>query len=245
MHILAEQIRSLDESVPAVDLGQTPAEIVFLSFSDSDLALAATVHAQAGSSPTLRLASLSALQHPYSVDLYLERVIRHARFVLVRCLGGQDYWRYGIDELSLAAKKHGFDLAIVPGDAMEDPRLDTASTLDGTDLRRIWAWFQAGGPDNMGALFGWLQARLGRPAAWREPVDVPPFGIWQSAASVDGDGKPRALIVFYRAFHLAGDTAPIAALRDALRQRGFRGDGGLCDEPERPRRHGTACGSDR
>lgn len=46
MHILAEQIRSLDESVPAVDLGQSPAEIVFLSFTDSDLSLAALAYAQ-------------------------------------------------------------------------------------------------------------------------------------------------------------------------------------------------------
>lgn len=297
MHILAEQIRSLDENVPAVDLGQTPAEIVFLSFTDSDLSLAAMVHAQVdhGSpfphpeeppsisdlseidiidvevaqarlqlaasrramerekeiedtvfkvpscfetaapqppqhegtfrqntlhKPTLRLASLSALQHPFSVDLYLERVVKHASFVLVRCLGGLDYWRYGIDELSLAARTHGFDLAVVPGDAMEDPRLDAASTLDVSDLRRIWAWFQAGGPDNMSALFSWLAARLGRAAEWREPAEVPVFGIWKGATSVKND-KPRALIVFYRAFYLADDTAPIAALRDALHERGF------------------------
>ncbi len=222
MHILAEQIRSLDESVPAVDLGQTPADIVFLSFTDSDLSLAAMVHGQRDSAPTLRLASLSALQHPFSVDLYLERVAKHASFVLVRCLGGLEYWRYGIDELSLAARTHGFDLAVVPGDAMEDPRLDAASTLEVADLRRIWAWFQAGGPDNMSALFGWLATRLGRPAEWREPMDVPPFGIWQEAAQCDRDrAQFRAIIIFYRAFHLAGDIAPIAALRDALHERGF------------------------
>ncbi len=121
----------------------------------------------------------------------------------------------------MAAKRPGFDLALVPGDAMEDPRIDAASTLERADLRRIWGWFQAGGPDNMGALLGWLSTRLGRPAAWHEPADVPAFGIWQSTAHVEESGKPHALIIFYRAFHLAGDTAPIAALRDALRQRGF------------------------
>ena len=48
MHILAEQIRSLDDAVQAVDLGQSPADVVFLSFSDSDLTLMAAVHAGLG-----------------------------------------------------------------------------------------------------------------------------------------------------------------------------------------------------
>jgi len=37
MHLLRIETRSIDESVEAVDLAQTPADIVFLSFSDSDL----------------------------------------------------------------------------------------------------------------------------------------------------------------------------------------------------------------
>ncbi len=222
MHILAEQIRSLDENVQAVDLAQSAAEMVFLSFTDSDLSVAAKAHAQRGDGSTLRLANLAVLRHPFSVDLYLEKLVPTARFVLVRCLGGLDYWRYGVEELSAAAKTHGFDLAIVPGDAMEDPRLDAASTVDIANLRRIWAWFQAGGPDNLNSLFGWLSMRLGRPVLWQEPEDVPAFGVAEEPLSGDKRGEhPHAIIVFYRAFHLACDTAPIEALSKALRARGF------------------------
>jgi cobaltochelatase CobN len=65
MHIPRIEVRSLDETVEAVDLGQTPAEVVFLSFSDSDLnALARAYEAQPEPKPTLRLASLAALRHP-------------------------------------------------------------------------------------------------------------------------------------------------------------------------------------
>ncbi len=219
MHILAEQIRSLDETAAAVDLGQTPAEIVFLSFTDSDLALAASVQSKVSDSLSLRLANLATLQHPFSVDLYLEKVLSKARFVLVRCLGGLDYWRYGIEELSVAARAHGFMLAIVPGDVMEDPRLDAASTLDVVELCRIWDWCQAGGPDNFASLFGWISTQLGHDASWQEPAEVPCFGIWQATPCLDE--KPRALIIFYRAFVLAADMAPIEALGLALQQRGF------------------------
>ena len=42
MHVLATQLATLDEADAAVDLGQSPADVVVLSFSDSDLsALAA------------------------------------------------------------------------------------------------------------------------------------------------------------------------------------------------------------
>ena len=37
MHLLAIPSATLDETETAVDLGQTPAEIMALSFSDSDL----------------------------------------------------------------------------------------------------------------------------------------------------------------------------------------------------------------
>lgn len=231
MHILAEQIRSLDETVQAVDLGQTPAEVVLLSFTDSDLALLAAARRDDG--PSLRLASLAALRHPFSVDLYLDKVIRSARFVLVRCLGGMDYWRYGVDELAVAARTHGFDLAIVPGDHRPDPRLDQASTLPEADLRRIHGWFQAGGPANAGSLWGWVSARLGHGGTWREPEPMPSFGCWPAACGC-GDGgcavrrsaretesRPVALVVFYRSLLAAADAAPIAALSEALESRGF------------------------
>ena len=38
MHLLATTSASLDDLAEPVDLGQTPAEIVALSFTDSDLA---------------------------------------------------------------------------------------------------------------------------------------------------------------------------------------------------------------
>ena len=44
MHLLVRETRGLDEAEAAVDLGQSRADLVFLSFSDSDLgALAASL----------------------------------------------------------------------------------------------------------------------------------------------------------------------------------------------------------
>src|SRR5262245_6406622 len=105
MHLLATPSLSLDEADVTVDLEQTPADIVVLSFSDSDLsALAAAWHGRRGELPSLRLASLKRLRHPMSVDLYIDSVIGHAKAVIVRALGGLDYWRYGFERIASVAK---------------------------------------------------------------------------------------------------------------------------------------------
>src|SRR6201988_3456486 len=130
MHILRFETRSLDETIGAVDLGQTPADVVFLSFSDSaPTALGRASAAAPQYKPTLRLASLASLRHPFSIDLYLERVCARAKLVVARVLGGADYWRYGVDELAALALKRGVKLALLPGDRRADQRLEQASTL--------------------------------------------------------------------------------------------------------------------
>src|ERR1039458_3702102 len=141
MHFLRTQAYSLDEAEAAVDLDQSPAEIVILSFSDNDLGAVALAWDEAAMRGLgLRLANLARLRHPFSVDTYIEKLVAKARFVIVRLLGGLDYWRYGIDELAAAARRHGFDFAALPGDAHEDARLDAASTLGQEDLRLLSAY---------------------------------------------------------------------------------------------------------
>ncbi len=225
MHLVARDAATIDEQDAAVDLAQSPAEIVYLSFSDSDLGAAASVHAASSDNwPSLRLASLARLKHPYSVDLYLEKTAAHAKFVLIRCLGGADYWRYGIDEVAALCRARNSVLAIVPGDHREDARLDRASTLPIEDLRRIHAFVQEGGPDNLSSLLGFISTRIGRPHPWREPIRTPAAGFVASLRRAAGAGAARALIVFYRSHWLAADIAPLAALADALAARGLAVD---------------------
>ncbi|MGT2482034.1 hypothetical protein ACU4GR_31555 [Methylobacterium oryzae CBMB20] len=95
MHLVRIDAVSLDEGEAAVDLGQEPGDLVVLSFTDSDLAAVGQAHAGEPGLPSLRLAKLARLRHPLSVDLYVERVVARARVVVIRCLGGLDYWRYG------------------------------------------------------------------------------------------------------------------------------------------------------
>jgi cobaltochelatase CobN len=220
MHLLVRDQHRLDAQDEAVDLEQTPGDIVFLSFSDSDLGAMAAAH-EARPARSLRLASLARLRHPFSVDLYIEKTVAQARFVVVRCLGGADYWRYGIEELAALCRAKNIALAVVPGDARADERLDRASTLPVEDLRLIWRFLDEGGIGNVGEFLRFIDARLAGDGEWREPKTVPAAGRCAIACRANDSDAPRALIVLYRSLFLAGDIAPAIALADGLEQAGF------------------------
>jgi cobaltochelatase CobN len=228
MHFLRTELRSLDETAAAVDLEQSRADIVALSFTDSDLSVLAKAwkNLREGNSRefeglTLRLASLGDLKHPYSVDLYVEKVAAHAKVVLIRLLGGLDYWRYGVEEIARAVRQSGAILAIVPGDQSEDPRLDQASNAPVPELRRMWRWMQGGGVENAEQCLRYAAAKLGRSSTFASPRDFSSFGRFEAARREGAAGSARALIVFYRSAWLAGDTAAFEMLADSLSARGF------------------------
>ncbi len=231
MHLLTTSSTNLDEIVEAVDLGQTPGDIDVLSFADSDLAaLAAAWEAERAGLPSVRLAHLRDLRHPMSVDLWIERVGAHAKVIVVRLLGGLDWWKYGIERLSALARERGIALAVLPGEDRDDVRLAAASTLPAQELDALLRFFREGGRDNLRALLRRLAHHAGRDLALCEPQPVPRLaGYLPDQGAVDLErlmaslqaGHPVVPIVFYRALLLAADTAPVDALCAALAARGL------------------------
>jgi len=251
VHILATSSATLDDLVEPVDLRQAPADIVALSFTDSDLAgLATAWNAQAQDLPSMRLAALRDLRHPMSVDLWIDSVAAHAKIILVRILGGYEWWRYGCDQLAAMARAKGFKLALLPGECRdEDLRLIECSTLPRGELDALLGYFREGGPENMTALVRRLAALSGHEAEAADAVAVPKAGFYDyltkgvapnppscgvgltakpAGVGVVQDGAlpfpapPVIPILFYRSMLLASDVAPIDALAQALATRGMR-----------------------
>jgi cobaltochelatase CobN len=163
--------------------------------------------------------NLTSLRHPISVDLFLEKTIPGTKAILLRLLGGLDYWRYGAEELARACRKYGIALAVLPGDGRADPRLPLLSTIEADELDALDRLIGNGGSRNAAIA---MSALVGR----RESVPValsslsleelPYFGIYRE---IERDAIGSIAIVFYRSFLLAGDIQPIDALVDALAQR--------------------------
>ncbi|UOA24505.1 Aerobic cobaltochelatase subunit CobN [Sulfitobacter pontiacus] len=227
MHVVFRESHGLDQSDLPQDLGQTPADLVVLSFSDSDLgAFAAGWHRAEGGLPSLRLANLVALKHPLSVDTYAEQTLAGAKAVLVRLIGGESYWPYGLATLQDMARKQQIALAVLPADGQPDPRLDALSTLPHSTLRRLQHLCDTGGAVAAQAALAQLSLAAGLYAGPAKGAKtVPEAGFYRPHTGVipapEPSDKPRAIVTFYRSYLTAADTDPVDALIAALDARGF------------------------
>lgn len=249
MHVVFRESHGLEERETPRDLGQAPADLVVLSFSDSDLGAFAEGWrawrdaAQATGAPpppSLRLANLEALRHPLSVDAYAERTLAGAKAILLRILGGEGAWAYGLAQTREAARRSGAVFVALPGDGRPDPKLEAWSSLPTADLRLLAALCEGGGAEAarlaLEALHGLTQ---GASAARAEPLALlPPSGWWDpdlgAAESLPPAEGPRAAVVFYRAHLAAADARPAAALIRALRARGFAAMGAFLPSLKEP-----------
>jgi cobaltochelatase CobN len=230
MHLLQATPGTVSDGSEAVDLGQDAGDIVFLSAADSELAALSAAQAEMGEgAPSLRLANLMQLGHNMSVDLYVEQVIAGARLVVVRLLGGESYWPYGVEQIHAACRKAGIKLAMLPGDEQPDPGLSTWSTLEQEAAFRLWRYCLEGGPENARNFLAYAASLLGHETDWQEPRPLLRAGLYwpgrdrpalDDLRTVWRTAAPVAAVVFYRALLQAGNLAPVDALIAALRARG-------------------------
>jgi cobaltochelatase CobN len=172
----------------------------------------------------VRLANIIALKHPVSVDTYAEKTLSGAKAILVRLIGGEAYWPYGLAVLQDLARRNGIALAVLPADGRPDPRLDEISTLPVSTLRRLQTLCDQGGAVAAQAALAQLALAAGLYAG---PVagdkTVPQMGFYDPVKGVTAapQGDRTVLVAFYRSYLTAGDTAPIDALIGSLREAGF------------------------
>lgn len=230
MHVIFRERHGLDEADTPHDLGQSPADLVVLSFSDSDLgAFAAGWHRAraSGFDATLRLANLAALKHPLSVDTYVDQTLKGAKGILIRLIGGVPYWQYGLQQVEALCRERGIALAVLPADGRPDDRLDAASTLPASTLHRLRHLCDAGGDVAAQAALAQMALAAGFYAGpVRGTKTLPQVGAWTPENGVCCPAlalgaKPRILISFYRAYLVAADLAPVDALFSAFRARGY------------------------
>ncbi|MDW9415010.1 cobaltochelatase subunit CobN [Sinorhizobium meliloti] len=244
MHLLLAQKGTIADGNEAIDLGQSPGDILFLSAADTELASIAAAHRQRAGARSLRIASLMNLMHPMSVDTYVERTARHAKLIVVRPLGGASYFRYVLEALHAAAVANKFQIAVLPGDDKPDPGLDPFSTVSAEDLQRLWAYCTEGGAENAGLFLDYAQALID---GGDKPQPARPLlkaGIWWPGRGLIGveqwvrlselrravptaqadraEHEPTVALCFYRALVQSGETKPVEALIEALAAEGVR-----------------------
>ncbi|MBB5573553.1 MULTISPECIES: cobaltochelatase subunit CobN [Rhizobium] len=237
MHLLLAQKGTISDGEEAIDLGQSPGDILFLSAADTELAAIAAAYGQGGAAHSLRLASLMSLKHPMSVDTYIERTARHAKLIIVRALGGASYFHYALEALHASAVRNGAFIAVLPGDSKPDPGLTPFSNVALEDLNALWSYLIEGGDANSRDFLGYsgamlLGAEKPAPAAplmkagiWWPGRGVIGIEEWRNASTVvvpEGLEPPTVAVSFYRALVQSGETKPVEAMIEALIAEGMR-----------------------
>ncbi len=225
MHRLAATPGGWTPEEGVVLIQQTPAPIVLLSAADTDIqTLGKAVQRLPTEFAAIRAVNLLQLQQPLTIDTYAEEVLEQAQVIILRLLGGRAYWSYGLEVVEELAQRTGAALIVMPGDDRPDPNLLSHSTISLSAVNRLWRYFTEGGVENtVNALkfiadVCWSQAYNPPP-----PQVVPQIGFysWSSVQPQQTRSQPRGKvgILFYRAHYLAGNTAPIDALCQALVER--------------------------
>jgi cobaltochelatase CobN len=230
MHLLAATPGAIEDGKEPVDLGQTPADVIFVSAADTELAALSEARGELAEPPGLRLANLSHLQHPMSVDLHLDQCATKSRLVIARVLGGVGYWKYGAEQFAARLHEAGVPLALLPGDDKPDAELRGLSTVSDADYDALWAYLVEGGPENAGNFLRYAKTMLDggeRPAAasplLRAGVYWPGAGVAGLSAAQEAwqADQPVVPVIFYRALVQGAGLHPINRLVKSLLRAGL------------------------
>jgi cobaltochelatase CobN len=179
-------------------------EFVLLSTADTDL-LAARA-----SGASWRVANPTRLD-PAEVPALVEG----AALVVVRLLGGRRTWPEGLD----AVRRAGLPVVALGGEATPDAELTALSTVPAGVAHDAQRYLVEGGPDNVRELHHFLSDTvLLTGEGFAAPVATPAYGL--SGPVDERPDRPTIGVVFYRAHALAGNTAFVATLAEAIEEAG-------------------------
>ena len=177
---------------------------LLLSTSDTDL-----LSARASDAP-YRLANPARTAVADLPDL-----VEGADLVVVRLLGGRRAWQEGLDALLAGPRP----VVVLGGEQAPDAELMRLSTVPSGVVAEAHAYLAHGGPGNLAQLHRFLSDTVlltGHGFAPPEPTPV-----WGAGDLPGGDG-PVVAVLYYRAHHVAGNTAFVEALCEAVTAAGGR-----------------------
>jgi cobaltochelatase CobN len=182
--------------------------ILLLSTSDTDLSCARACGED------------YRLGNPARLDVAdLPGLLDGARVVVLRLLGGRRAWPEGVDAL-LA---RDLPVVVLSGELTPDPELMELSSVPAGVSAQAHNYLAHGGPDNLRQLARFLSdALLLTGLGFDPPVPTPTWGLHPRPDTAAPDGRPTVAILYYRAHELAGNTAFVDALADAVDAAGGR-----------------------
>ncbi|QFZ18050.1 cobaltochelatase subunit CobN [Saccharothrix syringae] len=179
--------------------------ILLLSTSDTDLLSARA------SGADYRLANPART----TVD-DLPALLEGTDLVVVRILGGRRTWEEGLDHLLAGPRP----VVVLGGEQNPDAELMELSTAPAGVCAEAHAYLAHGGAANLAQLHDFLSDTvLLTGHGFSAPEPAPTWGILDRETGTTPTG-PTIAVLYYRAHHVAGNTAFVHALCDAIEAKG-------------------------
>jgi cobaltochelatase CobN len=178
---------------------------LLLSTSDTDLLSARASRAD------YRLANPARV----TVD-DLPALVEGVDLVVVRILGGRRAWEEGLDALLAGPRP----VVVLGGEQAPDAELMRLSTVPSGVCAEAHAYLAHGGPANLAELHRFLSDTvLLTGHGFAPPEPTPTWGVLRP---LSGGTAPAVAVLYYRAHHVAGNTAFVDALCSAVEDAGGR-----------------------
>ncbi|MBL4806822.1 MAG: cobaltochelatase subunit CobN [Rhodobacteraceae bacterium] len=232
MHLMQVQAGEITDGSEPVDLGQTPAEVIVISAADTEIAALSAANGDITDGPvSLRLANIGNLSHPFTIDKYLDDTACKSKLVIVRILGGEAYWPYGLEQFSIRLRDAGVALVALPGDDKPDDGLRAFSTVSDEDYDALWSYLIEAGPENSANFLRYAAAMLSgseKPMTSKILLRAGIYALGMDTASLDTlrdafwkPEQPVVALVFYRALVQGAGLHPINRMIRALISQGL------------------------
>jgi cobaltochelatase CobN len=236
MHWVGAQDGMLDAERELILSQQTPADVVFLSAADTDLA-AAAAQWSVRFGGRLRLSHAAPLRQPVAADHFVETVLRGSRLLVARLLGGRAYFPHLLQALGdLRDCSPRPKLLLLSATEAMDGDLAGLSDFPADVATTLHRLFTEGGALNLQAAGALLESLL----EWSEPglpplpavVPVPAFGWYKQATTPGRSGT--VWLTFYRAWEQTSDLEIVDALSESLEKRGLAVGAFFCQSLREP-----------
>ncbi|MFF5081334.1 cobaltochelatase subunit CobN [Actinoplanes sp. NPDC000266] len=146
----------------------------------------------------------------------LPALLDGVELVVVRILGGRRAWEEGLDAL-LAGP---VPVVVLGGEQAPDADLMKLSTVPAGVAAEAHAYLAQGGPENLASVHDFLSDTVLLTGHGFAPAQAAPeWGPLPRETSAEG---PVVAVLYYRAHHMAGNTAFVEALCQAVEAKGGR-----------------------
>ncbi len=209
--------------------------LLFITSADTELLTAqAAVDRLPDEFPPVCLAGTDHLQSADAIEAFLDDLDEEPSVIVVRVLGGKQYFEAGLEVLPELAQERNVPLVVLPGTREMDPELTSLGTVTPAETGTVFEYFSHGGVPNFEHAFRYLAERfLVADYSYEEPQPLPWNGLYHPElddATQDlgafrdrfhSPDRPTMAILFYRANWISGNLDAVDALVERADAAGY------------------------